>query len=725
MFSARLFFFRVSPAARAGVSLARPSAVLAATVLVGMWQPAHAAAEPTDSVATRRGPSSATLVKAEDPSAIINVSIWLNPRNKDQLDALARELYDPTSPNYRHWLKSADIASRFAPTEAQVGIVREFFEAQNLKVVKVGPKNFYVRARGAAADVERAFHVKLNYYKNGNQTLRTSNVKPSVAGPAAEVVYSISGLSDMQYQHSLAVVARRGAARVGVSTSDSAMESAAGADSASLLAKAAIADDTSLFETVCFTGPKTEHLLGVSIDGSPKGGTFHGNGYNNGTAGCAYAPANLYKAYGLDKLYAEGYNGAGQTIAIIDWCGSPTVQQDANAFSKRFGLPALTAVNFQIVKPDGASQCSAPDLEINLDVEWAHAIAPGANIALVVPPTASLDDIDESWFYVVNQGLANVISGSYGAEEAGLLAYNQQGELQKENLIAEIGAVQGIASNFSTGDNGEYCEVEGSTCSVNIPADLPYATAIGGVSLALNADNTIAFQTGWESYASLLDYGANIQDPPLPGSFETGSAFQGGSGGGASQYFAKPSFQKTISGTHRQLPDISWLADPFTGVAVYITLPFQYPPQEWLAVGGTSVSCPLFSALWAIANQEAGTALGQAAPYLYSMPAGTITDIVPHASSDNVAGQITAYDGTIDFFNASAALGVTEPQFGTFYSVLWDEPLDTGYTSILSFGADYMLKVKAGWDDVTGLGTPNAKAFADWFHRFNQSSAAK
>ena len=706
------------------ISTRRSGLVLAALLLAGMWQPLQAAVDRAGAAATPRRASSATLVRAEDPSVTMDVSIWLNPRNKDQLDALAREQYDPTSPNYRHWLKSADIAARFAPTEAQVKIVREFFEAQNLKVMKVGPKNFYVRAQGTAADVERAFHVKLNYYKNGNQTLRTSDVEPTVSGPAADVVYSIAGLSDMQYQHSLAVVAVKGSARGGISTSDSATATA-GAETASLLAKAATAEDTSLFETVCFTGPKTEHLLGVSFDGSPKGGTFHGNGYNNGTAGCAYSPANLYKAYGLDKLYAEGYNGAGQTIAIIDWCGSPTVQQDANAFSKRFGLPALTAANFQIIKPDGASQCSAPNLEINLDVEWAHAIAPGANIALVVPPTGLLDDIDESWFYLVNEGLANVISGSYGAQEASLLYYNQQGELQKENLIAEIGAVQGIASNFSTGDNGEYCEVEGNTCSVNIPADLPYATAIGGVSLALNADNTIAFQTGWENYASLLDYGANIQDPPLPGSFELGSSFQGGSGGGASQYFAKPSFQKSISGTHRQLPDISWLADPFTGVAVYITIPLQYPPQEWLAVGGTSVSCPLFSALWAIANQEAGTPLGQAAPYLYSMPAATITDIVAHTSSDNVAGQFITYDGSIDSFNSSAALGITEPQFGEFYSVLWDEPLESGFTSILSFGADYDLKVKVGWDDVTGLGTPNAKAFADWFHRFNQSSTAK
>jgi subtilase family serine protease len=314
--------------------------------------------------------------------------------------------------------------------------------------------------------------------------------------------------------------------------------------------------------------------------------------------------------------------------------------------------------------------------------------------------------------------LGNVVSGSYGVEEAELLLFNLQGEMDKENLIAEIGAIEGISSNFSTGDYGAYCEESAEyQCSVNLPAALPYATAIGGVSLALNSDNTIAFQTGWETYASLIDYGAYVLDPPQPGTFYQGNDFQGGSGGGSSGYFAKPHYQKSLPGTHRLLPDTSWLADPFTGVAVYITVGSQYPPHEWVAVGGTSVSCPMFSALWAIANQEAGVPLGQAASYLYSMEPGTVTDIVPYPSPHDVAGEVTVSAGTVNRFDAADALLVVEPQFGPFYSALWDAPLQPGNTSIISFGADYVLKVKVGWDDVTGVGTPNAKAFADSFRR--------
>jgi len=95
-------------------------------------------------------------------------------------------------------------------------------------------------------------------------------------------------------------------------------------------------------------------------------------------------------AYNLTGLYAEGFDGSGQTIAIIDWCGSLTITDDANAFSAQFGLPQLTSSNFNIIYTPTQSLCQATDqVEINIDVEWAHAIAPGANINLIVPPSAS------------------------------------------------------------------------------------------------------------------------------------------------------------------------------------------------------------------------------------------------------------------------------------------------------------------------------------------------
>jgi subtilase family serine protease len=664
-----------------------PLILLVAMLLLAML-PAHSAEGAFIAQSTPAYVSAASIVRAEDPATIMEVSIWLNPHQRAELDALAGDLYNPKSPNYRHWLKSADIAARFAPTAAEAKTVSEFLESKNLTVIAVGPDNFYVRARGTAAAVEQAFQVQLNYYQVGSQTLRANSTDPYVAGAAAELVLAVSGLDTAQFAHPLDV-------------------QTTGAPSASLtdrtnLAHAVTASDALGFETVCFPGTTTQSY---TTNGTYPTATYKGNEYRSGTGGCAYSPANIYSAYNLKPLYAEGYTGAGQTIVILDWCGSPTILQDANAFSKQFGLPELTAANFSIINVPTPSLCAAPDLEVNLDVEWAHAIAPGANIALVVPQTSAFEDIDEAWLYAANYALGNVISGSYGAPESQTPAT----ELSKENLIAEIAAIAGVASNFASGDQGSQAAGLSSGPTVSMPANLPYATGVGGVSLALNSDNSIAFQTGWETYGSILIAADAINDPPQP------QFFLYGSGGGPSSFFSKPSFQKKVPGQFRQVPDVSWLADPRTGVAVLITEPDQYPAQIWTVVGGTSVACPMFSALWAIANQEAGEALGQAAPYLYSMPAGTISDVVPYTSIHNVTAVIHESSSLTHSYDAADTLQVQEPLFGEFYSALADVPLAQSSAVAISFGQSYYLKVTVGWDDVTGLGTPNAKAFADSF----------
>jgi subtilase family serine protease len=672
---------------------------LAAAILTVGTRPTHAADDGRFIAQNTAGyVSTSNIVRAEDPSTMVEVSIWLNPHNRTELDALASDLYDRRSPNYRHWLKRSDIAARFAPTAAEAKTVRDFMESKNLKVTAIGPDNFYVRARGTAADVEHAFKVRLNYYQAGSQTLRSNASDPYVEGPAAELVQAISGLDSAKLQHPFEL--QPSGQALSSSSGPLSTYSANRAD----LTHASTASDTLGFETVCFPGPSTESF---TTAGTYPTATYKGNVYRPGVAGCVYSPSNIYKAYNLKGLYAEGYTGTGQTIVIIDWCGSPTILQDANAFSHQFGLPALTSSNFSIIKT-AASQCEAPDPEINLDVEWAHAIAPGASIDLVVPPTAELEDIDEAWLLAVNYAFGNVISGSYGAPE------KQVGgtELAKENLIAEIGAISGISSNFATGDAGSYCHVFGVGCTVSIPAGLPYSTAVGGVSLALNSDSSIAFQTGWESYLSELISGDVIYDPPLANGE---NQYLYGSGGGASKFFPKPPFQKGVPGSFRQIPDIAWLADPFTAVAIVISEPDGYPEQVWTGIGGTSLAAPMFSALWAIANQEAGTALGQAAPYLYSMPAGTIRDVVPYTSSHDLTAVIHESSSVTHSYDAADTLVIEEPLFGEFYSAIVNVPLEQSTAVTLSFGQDYDLKVAVGWDDVTGLGTPNAKAFADSF----------
>src|SRR5215475_9881531 len=92
---------------------------------------------------------------AANPATVIEVSFWLQPRNRPALDALAAQLYDPTSPKFRHFLTRKQIQNQFAPTWADLVTVRQFLEASNLKITHVGPMNFYVHARGTVGDIEK------------------------------------------------------------------------------------------------------------------------------------------------------------------------------------------------------------------------------------------------------------------------------------------------------------------------------------------------------------------------------------------------------------------------------------------------------------------------------------------------------------------------------------------------------------------------------------------
>jgi subtilase family serine protease len=683
-----------------------PLYLIFATLIAGVSMPASAAGK---FVArnTPRYVSTAKNLGTENPSKVIEVSIWLNPHNRGELDALAQQLYDKTSPNYRHFLNRAQFAARFAPTAEEAKTVQQFFEGHNLKVVKVGPDNFFVRARGTVGDVENAFHVVLNNYKVGNKVVRSNDRDPFVDGAAAAVVKAVSGLDSGKFEHPAMAQAAK------FSTGK------AGAASAANRAANTTANDLG-YSNNCFDGTVTQ-TYSNNNDGSLPVGTYKGNHLNLfglTSPGCGYTPPMIQTAYNLTGLYAEGFDGTGQTVGIIDWCGSLTIQDDANAFSTQFGLPQLTSSNFAITYLPRPSTCQAADqVEINIDVEWAHAIAPGANINLIVPPDAFFQDIDQAEYIAIDTGMANVLSGSYGAEEMFVPAT----ELENGNLLSELGAVLGISTNFSSGDSGDFTfGIPGFPASVSYPADSPFATAVGGVTLALNSDNSIAWQAGWGNNETLLAETGAVFDPPLA------FGFNGGAGGGPSTCatqdsfgnclagFPKPWYQKNVGvpGKYRQLPDISWLADPFTGAVIAISLPGNNPSLTWQVWGGTSVACPMFSALWAIANQEAGAPLGQAAPYVYSRPAGAVYDILPIGSKNNVTASIQESTGT-NKYTAAQVGGVSS---GKFVSAIWDYASFADTALVITFGTDSGLKVTKGWDNVTGVGTPNAQAFADSFH---------
>jgi subtilase family serine protease len=660
----------------------------------------------TDGVAvTNNRPRFSSSVKAlgpVEPTTQVEVSIWLKPHNKADLDFVASDLYDPKSANYRHWLTPAEFTRRYAPTAVEAQTVRDFFTANGLTTVATGPNNFFVRARGTAAAVSNAFRVTLNNYEVDGKVIRGNVEDPFVSSKVAPLVASISGLDNMEYSHPIAQQTTINSIPMTVLPPTSPKEGARKTLGSS--PSAASPSGTSLaFNNRCFVGQTSQTF---TTSGTLPQATYTGNEYTPAASGCGYTPNDIHTAYNLNALYAEGFDGTGQTIVIVDWCGSPNVMSDTNAFSSQFNLPQLTSSNFSITYTPTPSFCEAPSAEINMDVQWAHAVAPGAKIALVVPPSASFQDLDQGLFYAVNYQLGNVISGSYGSEEI----FTPSTVLQTEEFITETASVLGIATNFSTGDSGDYTNDMpwAFPSSVSAPAASPYATAVGGVSVVLNSNSTLAYQWGWGTNENVLAQQGKVTTPPAGSGY-----FNFGSGGGASSFFLKPGFQAKLPGTSRQLPDVSWVGDPFTGVYVAISQAGSLPSLQYQVYAGTSLACPMFSALWAIANQASGVPLGQAAPYLYTMPASTITDILPMAFKTNVSGTVQTSAGT----TAYTANQIAAPLEGTtsYISALWDYPLLPNTAVLLTFGTDTSLATAKGWDNVTGVGVPNAKNFVEFF----------
>lgn len=317
-----------------------------------------------------------------------------------------------------------------------------------------------------------------------------------------------------------------------------------------------------------------------------------------------YTPQQIQQAYGVDSLLSGGTNGAGETIAIVDAYYDPNIVSDANTFNTQFNLPVfnnssggptLTLVASGGGSPSGFSQdpTGGWPLETSLDVEWAHAIAPQANILLVEAPDAS----DSSMFGAVQ----------YAAAQTGVVAvsmswgdYEFSSENSYDSYFIPPSNNPGVTFVAASGDNS----------IPTYPATSPYVLAVGGTTL-----NTTTSPSGGTVYSS-----------------ESGWS---GSGGGPAQYEGEPSYQYNQSsidntygfpnvevynyatGTYsyyysRMAPDVSYNADPNSGFAVYdsIAAPDYGFGGGWGQVGGTSAGAPQWSALIALADQQRG-ALGQ------------------------------------------------------------------------------------------------------------------
>jgi subtilase family serine protease len=658
-------------------------------------------------------PKQGTVVGPEEATKSINVTIWLNLHNKATLDSLVEEMYDPASPSYHHFLTMKEYTEQFAPSAKDMAQVNAFLAAHNMVVTSTDKANHFVVARTTVGDAQKAFNVQINRVMVNGVMHSMADSEATVTGAVAPLVATVQGLSDMSY-------------RANVSA---ASDPETGAPYAGLPLTSVGADGL-FFTANCLRAPE---LITFTTAGTFPTATYFGNRYGSdinssvpNLPSCGYDAAEIQAAYGLDKVYNHGLNGAGQTIMIVDAFGSNTIVNDTNVFSDLNGLPELTPSNFAIFTPNGPTSCTATNgciagnwqFETTLDVEWAHAIAPGANIVLVLGADNSFTNLDIANLFAVENGFGNVLSNSFGISEIALVDLFPS-ELVVENGISEIAAALGINQDISTGDSGDNLALDNAdfginSVSVNANPDSPFATGIGGTSTFLDANNHIKLQTAWgQNFARIANPTPN--PPVIPPLF---FGFQSGSGGGTSVVYAKPKFQKQLKGKFRQLPDISMNADPNTGVELIVTPDSVPGDAQFVEVfGGTSLACPTFSGFWAIANQafaaQGGVSLGQAAPILYQLSSNAITDVNvnPASTLANVTGLILNPPTAPTFESAQflaqplenvRPLGFISALFQSSTSTRWD---------VFTFGTDSSLTTGPGWDNATGLGTPNGLSF--------------
>ena len=315
-------------------------------------------------------------------------------------------------------------------------------------------------------------------------------------------------------------------------------------------------------------------------------------------AAVPYTPAQIRIAYGFNQLSATG---AGQKIAIVDAYGNQNIQSDLNAFCSQFGLNATTV---QVIGSNPGGRGNGWDMETSLDVEWAHVVAPGATIILSVAPNASNSALLAAVDAAVAAG-ASVVSMSWGGtESSGESSYDYHFNKANVTFVA------------SSGDGGELPTLP----EVEWPAASPYVVGVGGTSLYLDSNgNRIAGPSGLSETA------------------------WSDSGGGLSSYYPLPSWQKgwntwLLNGVSsaRGVPDVSYVADPNTGLYVYCSTYSRL--GSWWQVGGTSAGAPQWAALIALANQGRASGVNGNNDIYSTAVAGTPTIINANNFTDISSG---------------------------------------------------------------------------------------
>lgn len=543
-------------------------------------------------------------------SATMNVLVYLKLQNQGNLQ---QDIKNHVT------LTPAQFHAQFSPTSQNYHAVENQLQHAGLTITGLSDNNAALDVTGTVSQIESAFGTTINQYQDtaGNSFL---------ANPSD---YHVTGALAAQ------------------------LVGATGIDQYS--------EPQPMIQSTATAVTNNETLVPSSTSGA--NGFFAGNN-----------SADIQHAYNFDPVYQSGLDGSGQTIAIVDAYGSPTIQSDLQTYQQQVEQGAYGAsdpLDLQVISPPGLTQVATQNPikagdaagwagEVSMDVELSHAAAPGAKILFVATPNSG-SDLYMGVNQVIDKHLANQMSLSFDSPEA----YTPASERTAINQMFEQAAVEGINVFVAAGDWGDYSPSLGYK-DVGFPASDPNVVSVGGSSLFVDKNNT---------YQSEIPWGENFDKIVHPdGTVIPGPIFWFGTGGGVSNDFAKPSWQTGVPGldstiTTRQVPDVGYNADPLTGFALV------QGGQVQAGWGGTSDAAPQWAAIAALANQghtqKFGTALPFIDPILYANGQAAFHDVLP---------------GTLNVMFTGSVSG------NKYY---------------VTMGQDTSLNATAGWDDTTGLGTPD------------------
>jgi subtilase family serine protease len=637
-----------------GLAAAGVTAVLAAAMTAGASGLAQASARPGQTLL----PGSAVPFTGHTPvtgyvpgGQRLTVQLWLKP------DTAAAEQYatavaTPGSTLFHHYLSPAAYTARFAASQAAASQVESWLRGEGLTGVTTDSGRSYVRATAPVSVINAAFGIRLTLYKPSAAVNAGSYPLRANNGPVslpATVAAQVLGVTGLDNANPEIPLIQENTGP------DAAGQSASPASECSQ-----------------YYGQHT-------VSGLPEK-------YGTSTfpyKGCGYTAGQLRAAYGA----SDASTGRGQTIALVEQGLAKDMFLTLADYANANDLPAPSPARYAELSL-GKNTCGDQfQTEEQIDVEASYDMAPGASQLVVGGDSCNNGDGQNQALFDADTA---ILDGAGGHPLATIVSnsWNSGPESQQaswtsiENAYLVRAAAEGVGMYFSSGD----------TPGVEMPASDPYATAVGGTTLGIGASNNRLFETGWSTGGFTLTKNNTWQFQGVPAA----------AGGGPSLLWAEPAYQKgvvpaaltkppgTRSGAARSVPDISADADGATGIAVgVLTFPKGggAPVYSEAVTGGTSLACPLVAGMVAAAQQGQAVPFGFLNPVLYKLyGTGAYHDTLP-ITSHSLLSERAMYC-SVTFCGVKALL-TTDDQ-------------NPAWTTQVTL---------PGYDNMTGVGTPNGPAF--------------